>query len=392
MSIALGVYYFGLQKEDRECLYAYCFASIVFLIGFSTLMYFVGISHIKYDEIWNSRIDSVEYWERWTTLETESREVAVGTDSKGNTIYETEYYDITEEHGPYWYKIDEYCDKHSTNAANYNKWLSIWNNEKVIKTNKGSAASGDIAITGNVYACTWTSKINQIYPYESIHTYVNKVRATKNTFNFSEPSEEDIQLFPRPADTGNMSSIISYGCPVNPADELYLRQVNAHIGSQCQIHIMLLLFDSEKYSRSVTDRVLSVWQGTNKNELAIFMGLKNNSISWIHVNSWLDNTTLHSLLETELLGQNLNVEQLGEKLLSYVPKYWIRKEFKDFDYLKVNIRYTYKVLYVFVSFIICGSMAFGVNYTMRIRKSKTYRRRIVMGSSLVRRRKNGFRY
>jgi hypothetical protein len=51
----------------------------------------------------------------------------------------------------------------------------------------------------------------------------------------------------------------------------------------------------------------------------------------------MDNTTLHAILRDELAGKPFTVARYAGLLREYCPKYWARKHFRDFDYLKVSI-------------------------------------------------------
>lgn len=315
----------------------------------SLIFYYIGTLHSRYNEIWNYKIVSMEHQERWSTEERKTRKVKVGEDEDGDPIYKEEVYYVTEYHGPYFYIFDEYSRKTHSNEQTYNSWKYIWNNENKTGQNIGSAAFPDMSISGGIFEINWDNKFETIFPFEETHVYTNKVRATKNTFNFAEPSKENIKKFPRPADKDNINPIICYGTEVKEEDIMFVRRLNAYLGTDNQIRILFIIFNGKEYDRGIVDNVLSAWKGVNKNELVIFIGEENNNIKWICANSWMDDTTLHSLIETNFYGKELNIKTIGEFLFNNVSKYWKRKQFADFSYLSIEISWICKVFLILVS-------------------------------------------
>ena len=235
---------------------------------------------------------------------------------------------------------DEYSDSHAISPDEYNKWAMIWGQNKT-GVHKGSAAGFDRAITGNIYEAKWNNKFEDIYPWEEIWQYKNKVRVSNSVFKWPEPSKDLKKRYPRPADQKNVSPIISYGPPTPESAILLLRKTNAYLGKSYQVHCMVLLFGPDK-DRSVVDDVLSAWQGPNMNELVMFIGLdSNNKVLWCDVQSWSDNTTIHAELRTKIVDmKQFDSAQLSRIWLSEIPDHWHRKDFKkDFNYIKVPISF-----------------------------------------------------
>jgi hypothetical protein len=140
-------------------------------------------------------------------------------------------------------------------------------------------------------------------------------------------------MYPRPVDQGNFTPVVNYGANLSDEDTMTLRRVNAQLGRNSQIHILFIL--SNKDQSVVTD-ILNAWKGPNKNELLVFVGVNDNHVRWCEVHSWMDNTTLHGLITQDVL-KGLDIQRISNNLLTLVPQYWVRKEFKDFDYLSVPI-------------------------------------------------------
>lgn len=347
----------GDHPVIKQC---FIIAGSLVLIGtiFSTIFYFAGTSHINHNEIWNYKMVDIEHWEKWTTEESRQVSYPCGTDKDGNTTYctRTEYY--TETHGPYWYAIDETGSKHNIDKSEYEKWKNIWDNEKKIGHNKGSSAGFSRSISGDILGCRWTREFETIYPGHSIHSYENRIRGSHSVFRTIQPTKEMIKKWPRPADLSDPTPIFGFGISISEDDILYIQRVNAKIGPAKQIHTIYYAMNSSEYSRGITDEIMSAWDGPNKNELCIFMGInpKNNNIDWIRVESWMDNTTLHSLIEGSYLNKKLNFRDLGQFVMNRSIEHWNRKEFKDFEYLPIKISFWW----YFAEVLACFFIGFGV--------------------------------
>lgn len=320
--------------EDKE-VFVIPISVVVGLVLFSFIGYWIGTSHSRFNEVWNYKGVSMKYEERWNELHTYTVEVADGTDKDGNTTYHTETRTEIVDYGPYWKLYDEYGSETSISEGEYNDWKNIWwKNEKKVGHHSG------YSISGNIYEITWDGSFDKIYPMSSIKTYVNKVRACKNSvLRYAEASEELKKKFPRPADENNASPVIQYGFNYFSNDDmLYLRRVNAHLGPRNLIHPMFVIFDSGVGMGIVND-VMSAWQGPNKNELVIFLGVNKDTknIDLVKCESWMDNTTIYGYISDGLLNKKINAMDMGETLMVNVPKYWHKKSFKDFDYLQVEM-------------------------------------------------------
>jgi len=378
MSVTIALYVFWERERDERIFLAVAVGVVsLFVTGITSgISYRVGTANSRHKEVWNFRYDRIQHWTEWTEKVQKSKQVAdgterdkSGTDSNGKatystrTKYKTVYYYVTETRGPYWYKTDEYGQRSSITPVEYTKWKLKWRNQKVVKTNKGSAAGYDRVVDGTVSQCDWPDTLETLYPASKIHTYENKVRATSNTFNQGEPTEAELARFPRPADIGNMSPVVSYGGGGLSAEEtLWLQRTNAIMGPVHQIHTMLVTFKAEE-GRQVCDGVMRSWQGTNKNELVVFVGLTGRRIDWINAESWVDDDTLNVLIEGDWLNKELEGKAYAEYLRKNVPKHWKRKEFTpSFEYIDIEASGTSKAVCFVLCFVLAGGVVAGIWY------------------------------
>ena len=323
------------------CLSSYIMAGIV-----SGIMYYCAHQAIFDKEVWHFKIVGIRYEEKWTTEESYTVTIDDGdtTDSEGHTHHhshtETRY--RTDTHGPYWNAIDEVNHEHSIDPACYDHWASVWKNQKLAGIHNGSAAGCDRPITGKIFLANWTHKFDTIFPWCEFHTYENRPRHCNSVFQFKEPTKELEELYPRPAQVNNDAAIISYGPMVQGSEALYIERVNALLGPKYLIHTMLILF-SKDADRSRVDDVLCAWRGVNKNELVTFAAIENGKVKWCEVHSWMDNTTIHGNIADGMMKTNFDIVAYGDLLMKYVPKQWQKKNFHDFDYLRVELGIGWKI-------------------------------------------------
>ena len=325
---------------------------IVFGSIFSGLFYWQGTAHVMHNEVWNYKVVEIQHWEKWTTRESRRVRYACGTDKDGNAeyCYRTEYY--TETHGPYWYSIDQYGDRHSISQSEYNQWRRTWDTEKKIGHNRGSSAGFSRSISGDIFSCKWTGEFEEMFPWHSIHSYENRIRSSHSVFRTIEPTDEMVEAWPRPADERDPTPIHGFGVSIAEEDQLFMERVNCLLGPVYEIHTLIYLFDSSQYSRGITDEILSAWDGPNKNELCIFIGVDDNkNVDWIRVESWADNTQFHGMIESSFLNKGLRIRSLGTYIQTNIGGNWERKSFEEFEYIQIKISFWWYFAEVVVSLL-----------------------------------------
>jgi hypothetical protein len=354
LSLVLGAICFKVFTEDRPQV------MLVFTMIAMTAMFsggLLGTRQTVFSEYRGYYATAAEYQEVWTTHET--RLVShTKTDSKGvtHTTYTTEHY--TETHGPFYSFTLNTGETRSVGSGEYAQAKVLWSNEQKVGEHEGSAAGwrgsvfqmGEKPITGGIFKTTWPHTNATIVPILDKYTYVNKLRAChQSVFKFSTATPELKKKYPRPVDTKDDGPIYNIDAPIKvlAEDQLVLQQVNAEQGVAHEVHTMVFLFDASKHTPAVTNDVLSAWEGVNKNELVIFMGIEPQStmVSWVKVESWCDNTRIHKEIETALLFSSFYGQTIAKCLRTNVPLYWHRKHFKDFNYLRVPVEWYGYLIY-----------------------------------------------
>ena len=366
-----------LKNDDKkQMLFISLGATLVICFIITGIGYAISNSKTYYNEIWNYKGVNIRHELKWTTHETETYEVEDGKDSKGNTKYKTKTRHYTETHGPYWYMTDEYGSTSSISEDEYNYWKNIWKGEKKVGMHEGSSAGFDTSIDGPIFEAQWAGTFETIMPLSKTNSYQNKVRASKySVLKFKSADKELKDKYPRPADGNNSNPFIDYGSPVNVSgdDILLLRRTNAFLGSRYQVHALFVLFKASDSVDKVND-VISAWQGPNKNELVTFMGIDKDTkkISWVKIESWMDDTTINGFIVDSVLDKKFNSIILSDALKTYVPKYWHRKSFKEFDYLKIEVSPVTFVVVLVLQLVVMVIMFFAVNYNVKNPRRYSY--------------------
>jgi len=339
LSLAILAFFYAKSSRWKVFFIGAAFATL-FSVGTFFLSYFCGTKHAYYKEVFHYKVVSIRHENKWTTQESRTYQEKVGEDEDGNDITETktEYY--TDTHGPFWYMRIEDGRESSVPESTYEEWKSVWNNERQTGMHNGSSASGDRSIDGPIFDCDWPGSFETIFPYEEIRNYLNKVRASSYTVMKYKTDDKALKdKYKRPVDEGNINPFVSY-CyfSLNGNETMKLRRLCSEIGPKYEIHPLFIFLDSSQSSIATVNDIVGAWEGPNKNELAVFVGVNDKSIAeWVKVESWMDNTTLHGMMESYLIGKKIDGEILFKSLKELVPENWVRKRFRDFDYISLEI-------------------------------------------------------
>lgn len=318
----------------------------------SVIGQFFGTSNqAKFREVWNFKVNTVRYYERWN-------EKVKCTHAVYRTEYYTDHYTDSQgkrktrrasrrvfshwqhpfdvdDHPPRWEAEDERGTTHSIDQATFESWCALWGNKKFEDLNRRFHT-----IDGDSYVGRWPGSFNTIYPWSEVHSYTNKVRVARSAFSFAKVSDEIKQRYPRPVDTKSDYVIHTYGVEHNNDHEWMMRRLNADLGPTYQIHNLILLFNADQYPSSELENVRNAWQGPNKNELVTCIGISpaHGEIVWCDVFSWMDDTTIHSIVRQEIsaIGKYDN-DKVLDVLRTNIQKRWKRKQFSEFDYLKISL-------------------------------------------------------
>lgn len=306
-------------------------------------------------EYHGSYVTSIEYYEPWDeqVWVTKTREVPDGVDEDGNTIYRTETYRELEYryHGSeYFYTKSNSSSKHYLSESMYNRIKNTLKSKPVFKDMHRDYYKLD----GDAYITYWDKTEEHIYTLTTSHYYVNKVQASDHSiFKFHELNDSDVvknKLYDYP-DIINLDQtpILTNQNNVTMDEIKAIRYINGFYGRKCQIRVYILLFDSD--NPEVAELQRSYWEGGNKNEFVVCLGVDNRTVKWCRTFSWADDPWLDVYTRKYFRNNHsMNLVHYSKSLRTKLNK-WHRKEFKDFDYLQIELTQS-QIIWLFILVII----------------------------------------
>lgn len=319
----------------------------VILLAPSILMYFLirfvivsaETSSTEYLGAYASKIYHYDEWDEWIHR-TCTRQVYAGTDSKGHAKYRTETYDCSyrEYHPERWEIEDNNGATFPISETEYKNLVKLWQTpQHFIDMHRDY-----FRIDGDAQYYEWNKQKETIRDITYPKTYKNKIKVSKSIFNFEEISKKEasgygLYEYPSVSENYRQNSIIGYKLNDKKAVNEF-NYINSVFGEKYQFRTFLLFYYNKDIL--VSEKQRSYWVGGNKNEFIICIGLDSitNKIQWVNCFSWMDEPRLEVYTEQYINDQDsLDITDLGLFLEKQIPSEWKRKEFKDFDYLKIEL-------------------------------------------------------
>lgn len=282
-------------------------------------------------EYWGSLTKEVRYEEDWDEYihQTCTRTVSCGKDCTTTEIYDCSYVDY---HPPKWYIITKDDGIITISKNEYLRIKNKFNNEQ-FKDLRRSYHSND----GDMYYSLWGGEIHTSEPVTTAHRYDNKTQVASSVFNYEELNKEEIeqyQLYDYSKITENHTQIPILGIDDSISNHL-LDYYNGLLGRDKQLRIWILIFNDQPIEAGMKQEIY--WKGGNKNEFVITLGLDGDKIKWSHVFSWSEVETSKIKVRNFIMDQErLDLSNTINYVKDELQTNFVRKEFKDFDYLKID--------------------------------------------------------
>jgi hypothetical protein len=207
-----------------------------------------------------------------------------------------------------------------------------------------------------LFGCVPTKYITDTHQHGLYYT--NKVKAARSVFNFSKVDSADkatYKLFdyPKNPDIFNFPVLMGYN---DQKAYVKLQRYNATMGSFKQVHMMVLVFTDQP--REAGQLQEAYWKGSNKNEFILCIGQSKNKIIWTKIISWTDKEKLKVTVARKVRDMDtLNLEAVVDYMQGDVKKFFVRKNWHDFDYLTVEPTFTA----IIITFIVTLLVTVGVS-------------------------------
>lgn len=305
-------------------------SAIAMLLGMTTT-YFIREGQLLVPEMLHYQYIKMTYFEDWNEYihKTCSRESCSGSgDSRTCT---TDYYDCSYvDYNPeYWEAETNAGTTKYISKTEYNEAVKLWGNQTFIDmrrpyyTNDGDAYTTKIpdSAVSNPYS-------NKILGYTTKGSYRNKIVSSKSVFKFKEVSHEEDSIYG--LHKWNSSPLLGVNDPVAMR---YLNNANYINGFTSQLSMRIMVYTNQPLQAGFLQE--SSWNGGNKNEFNVCIGTdKDSNITWTKVFSWTKNEKLKLEVRDSIYDmKKLNMQEISKYVVDYVPKRFIRREFKEFEYL-----------------------------------------------------------
>lgn len=345
----------AFKFREKTALWEYAVVLVPSLLLFFALKYsFVYISSLD-KEYLSDLVSKITYYEDWdeTVMVTHTRTV-----SCGNGKTRTETYVVPERrYHPKRYVYETVTGE--TNDVSEDEYKLICyklNMPAVFKDMHRSYRSKD----GDAYVTSWNRTRENSYSVTWTHLYQNKVKASSySIFKYGNMSEEEIKenkLFDYPEIKNNDQNPI-LGFNATDTDIDAVRYLNGYRGPKNQIHVFILCFNNP--SLEVAEMQKAYWQGGNKNEFVVCLGVKNNTVIWCNPFSWSDEPMLEVKTRDYFIKHpDINFKDYAEWLDTQIDKNWHRKEFNDFNYLSIELSICWYIAILII--ILCYNV--GISY------------------------------
>lgn len=314
----------------------------------TTLVYYGMISSSTSDvEYYGDHVTEIRYYEDWNEWITETC-TETYTDADGNT--QTRTYDCShsEYHSEYWTQVTATGNELNISKKEYNRLSKLWNTNKIFVDMRRDYYTND----GDMYRQEYDNNIFTSKTITTTHHYVNKIPNSYSVFGFSKITEDDakkIGLYDYPElvsnkdnegifSSGSLDQSPFLGYKPTKKELSTWKYINGVYGPKYQIRIFILYFYNQ--SPSIVQEQKSYWYGGNKNELIYCFGLDSitKKIQWVDAFSWSDKPTLEVNFRSFYSDkERVNLYELATWTQNSVPKMWHRKEFKDFDYIDIQL-------------------------------------------------------
>lgn len=303
---------------------------------------------------WTTEVRHYEDWNEYIHR-TCTKTVSCGKDCSRTVYYDCSYVDY---HPQFWELRNSNGSKIRISQLQYNKLVTKFGTGKQFVDLRRNYHNND----GDMYNTKWSGTDATLEPTITEHSYENRVRVSSSTFAMQEPPEEifeEYNLFHYPKVVNNyqQKAILGYD---DPKAERLVQLLNAKLGRSKEFRTYIMIFKG--HGREAGMYQEEQWQGSNKNELNITIGLdENDNVKWCHIFSWTDERKIVVDVKDFIEEQEkLDLSAIVNFLYGEVEKDWVRKDFDDFTYLSVEPETHHIIIAFIITLIINGLVSWYV--------------------------------
>lgn len=311
-------------------------------------------------------VQEVEYYEDWDEkVSCRHPEYCTRTvsrrDSEGRSYTTTERYQCgwqhlydVDYHPPRWQSATT-LGTHSISEARFNHLVSQFDNKSFVDLNRRYHSND-----GDKYVSKWRGEAVRIEPYSVQHTYENRTQVSKSVYTYPDVDPKVYGLFDYPGLDGDGKQPFLLGVTGSSTTivQRKLEYLNSTLGPKKQVRVFIIGFKDKPIQAGFDQQ--TYWKGGNKNEMVITIGSSGDGdVQWCHVFSWSEKEDLKIDIRQKIMEQKkLDLVDFVDWLYPELDKRFIRKRFRDFDYLTVQP----PLWYVIITILAVAGMCIGFGF------------------------------
>ncbi len=318
---------------------------IILLLNFAMVSY--NTSDTEYLGSYTKTVTYYEPWDeevpcRHPIYCTRMVSYSCGTSKSPRTCFRTERYICGYVH-PYdvdyhparWAKENNFGSENGISQGEFNMLKKRFNTkEYFVELNRDYHS-----IDGNAYSTDWDELPEHSDVSTTSGSYTNKIRASHSVFKFQDISEKQKKvwkLYEYPEISGGYQPVV-LGKKVDFMTDRRLQYINGFYGPHKQFKMFILFFKNQ--SMSVVHKQRSLWEGGNKNEFVVCIGVDGSGkFEWVDAFSWMDRPELEVEVEDYFnTTGDVKLNEFSKWMPEQVHKHWKRKDFDDFKYLQMEL-------------------------------------------------------
>lgn len=294
-------------------------------------------------EYWTGYIEKAEHYEHWnetvpcthikyktvTRTRINGKKTEIYTEQVADGYQHL--YDV-EEHPEHWVAQDNNNESFSLTRIEFERLTHKFDNKEFVDMHRNYHTTN-----GNKYLTTWKGEDYNLEACSHTHRYENRIMASHSILKFRDIDKQEKEMY----SVLDYPEVKGYQCPMilgydDPTATQKLEVLNARLGKTKQIRVWFVVFKNQPLEAGYAQE--AYWQGGNKNELVLLIGIDDNSeVLWGHTASW---TTVESVKiqcrDLIYKQKKLNLSILVDEIKPIIEKYWERRHFKEFKYLSID--------------------------------------------------------
>lgn len=332
----------------------YWWAYLLVTAAAEGLLYLVFFFATRSKEYLSGYVTSVIHHFAWVERK-EVKETVYGANGKTYTV-KTKYVNHPDE---YFWEFNTGLKAQIDSGLFYQMCQQWGTGTELIRVYHSHCVEG-----GDGEVCYWDGDEYNTQTVTYTHRYRNSVKNSHSVFRgqrVSRAEAKSLGLFKYPAISGFEQPVLLVSPGLDYAGDLdeanaELQILNAFCGSAKQIHVFVLLFPAAA-GVEIALKQRDYWEGCNKNEFVVCLGMNGDRVEWCQTLSWMDEPVLDVEVKDYFLHHaQPQMDEFVRWLRNHLDL-WKRKEFEDFKYLGWTMSHRGSVLF-WVSALLLSLVAF----------------------------------